>query len=315
MGCTDSRQQQKIQSNICNSKENGTESNRDDNKDNYNCNEENRVSGDMTTTTTNTSISFEFSDDDRWSGPSASLYSHSDPAVRWRQQDQIQHQGEEHHQLNKQHQHTGHNDYNVQEAKFGSPLPITSSSLYGNQISDEKSVPFAAAGDGVSATSMFGALDPAEASPVFFHDNMSLAELTDVAPLAHGGFCVVCSCTYRGRRAALKVPRPGGGVGASSDLMVEIDVYRRISQRGGHPSLARAFGAGTHVQQGVEAPFLVLELLDGGTLAKALERSRLHPGDSLNCNPVCRLPVGLELADALVFLHNEAIPGGFILHR
>lgn len=143
---------------------------------------------------------------------------------------------------------------------------------------------------------------------------MSLAELSDVAPLDHGGFCVVCSCTYRGQRAVLKVPKPQGPEGAAADLLTEIAIYKRVSEQGGHPNIAHAYGSGFHLQQGKQTPFLVLERLDGGSLAKALERSRRAGYDTWS-DPVGRLPVALELADALAFLHNEAVPGGFVLHR
>lgn len=153
---------------------------------------------------------------------------------------------------------------------------------------------------------------PATATTLF-HEDMSLAELTEVEPLANGGFCVVCSCLYRGQRAVLKVPRPRGPEGAVADLLMEIAIYKRISARGGHPNIACAFGSGYHLQQGEQVPFIVLERLEGGSLAEALERSRpLHDAWS---DPLGRLPVALELADALVFLHNDAVPGGFVLHR
>ena len=147
----------------------------------------------------------------------------------------------------------------------------------------------------------------------FFHENMSLADLSEVAPLDHGGFCVICSCTYRGQRAVLKVPKPQGPESAVADLLTEIAIYKRVSEQGGHPNIAHAYGSGFHLQQGVQMPFLVLERLDGGSLAKALERSR--PAYDVWSDPVGRLPVALELADALAFLHNKAVPGGFVLHR
>ncbi|CAN0295096.1 unnamed protein product, partial [Hapterophycus canaliculatus] len=79
-----------------------------------------------------------------------------------------------------------------------------------------------------------------------------------------------------------------------------------------HPNIVRAYGAGYHVQQGDPSPtpFLVLEKLEGGTLESAFERST-----SLWSEPTGRLPVAIELADALVFLHGSAIPGGVVLHR
>lgn len=146
-----------------------------------------------------------------------------------------------------------------------------------------------------------------------FHENMPLEELAEVAPMTQGGFCVICSCTYRGHRAVLKITRPRGPAGAAQDLLREIELYKRIDRMGGHPNMAKAFGSGVHVQQGEPAPFLVLERLSGGTLEQTFEKSL--PLNNTWSNPIGRLPVALELADALVFLHYEAVPGGVVLHR
>eukprot|EP00903_Cladosiphon_okamuranus_P005592 g5564.t1 len=146
-----------------------------------------------------------------------------------------------------------------------------------------------------------------------FQEHLPLEMLMDVAPLDRGGFCVVCSCTYLGRRAVLKVPKLDGPDSAVADLLMEISIYRRISERGGHPNIAQAYGSGFHLVEGRPTPFLVLELLEGGNLAKALEQSR--PKSDTWSDPIPRLPVALELADALQFLHFEAVPSGFVLHR
>jgi len=149
-----------------------------------------------------------------------------------------------------------------------------------------------------------------------FDDNVPLSELTRVEPLAQGGFCIICSCVYRAQRAVLKITKPHNASnrnnGAVEDLLAEISIYRQIAQRGGHPNIARAFGAGFHVQPGESSPtpFLLLERLDGGTLESAFERSTVLWSD-----PVGRLPVAIELAEALVFLHESAIPDAVVLHR
>lgn len=153
-------------------------------------------------------------------------------------------------------------------------------------------------------------------STAVFQDNLSLDALTDIQPLDHGGFCIVCSCTYNGvQRAVLKIPKPQGPNSAAADLLAEIAIYKRISQRGGHPNIAAALGAG-FTSRG--EPFLVLERLEGGSLAGAIERSRTPGGDAADggawVDLVTRLPVALELADALQYLHRDALPG-FILHR
>lgn len=111
----------------------------------------------------------------------------------------------------------------------------------------------------------------------------------------------------------LKVPKLQGPDSAVADLLVEISIYKRISEQGGHHHIAKAYGSGFHLVEGKPTPFLVLELLEGGSLAKALERSR--PQSDTWSDPVPRLPVALELADAMHFLHFEAVPSGFVLHR
>lgn len=147
-----------------------------------------------------------------------------------------------------------------------------------------------------------------------FQENLPLEMLMDVAPLDRGGFCVICSCTYLGLRAVLKVPKLDGPESAVADLLMEINIYKRISERGGHHNIAKAYGSGFHLVEGRPTPFLVLELLEGGNLAKALERSRPQQCGAWS-DPVPRLPVALELADAMHFLHFEAVPSGFVLHR
>lgn len=178
---------------------------------------------------------------------------------------------------------------------------------------DDGAAAAAACGINYAGDAFTSVVDVTRRRRTFFHENMSLADVSEVAPLDHGGFCVVCSCTYRGQRAVLKVPKPQGPEGAVADLLTEIAIYKRVSEQGGHPNIAHAYGSGFHLQQGEQTPFLVLERLDGGSLAKALERSR--PAFDVWSDPVGRLPVALELADALAFLHTEAVPGGFVLHR
>lgn len=131
---------------------------------------------------------------------------------------------------------------------------------------------------------------------------------------------MVCSCTYMGQRAVLKVPKRQGPQSAIADLLVEINIYKRISERGGHPNIANAFGSGFYLVEEQPTPFLVLELLEGGSLAKAIERSRPDSDPDADSSkewsdPISRLPVALELADALQFLHRDAVPCGFVLHR
>lgn len=165
--------------------------------------------------------------------------------------------------------------------------------------------------EGIGITSE--ASDVASKATGSFIENLSLAELTELQPLTNGGFCLICSCVFRGQRAVLKVPRINGPQGAACDLLTEIEIYKQISAQGGHPNLTRAFGSGYHLQEGQPTPFLLLERLDGGSLAQALGRSR--PIANMSKDPAHRLPMALELAEAICFLHNQVIPGGFVLHR
>lgn len=146
-----------------------------------------------------------------------------------------------------------------------------------------------------------------------FTENIPLGELTELTPLAGGGFCVICSCSFRGLQAVLKIPRLQSSERAVDDLLAEIHVYRLISALGGHPNIAKAFGAGFHPQQGRQVPFLLLERLQGGTLTQILDIN--HPLRSSWESPVHRLQMALHIAEGICFLHNNVVSGGFILHR
>lgn len=146
-----------------------------------------------------------------------------------------------------------------------------------------------------------------------FTENILVEELSQLQPLATGGFCIICSCVYRCEQVVVKVPRPDGPRGAIEDLFAEIHAYRLISARGGHANITRAIGAGIYLQGDQEIPFLILERLEGGTLDRMLDRS--HEECSVWHDPRHRLGVALDIAEAISFLHNDVIPGGFILHR
>ncbi|CAM9168478.1 unnamed protein product [Discosporangium mesarthrocarpum] len=159
--------------------------------------------------------------------------------------------------------------------------------------------------------------------------DLQIDELENMEFLANGGFCVVYSCVFRGQGAVLKTPRNDcpDPIGAVEDLKREIATYERLATGGGNVRLCEAFGSGTYTTvTGVNKPFLVLERLEDDTLAHVLDATR---GQKIKktrarrrggvCPPLAflseRLQLGLELAQSLVYLHDEAIPGGVVIHR
>jgi hypothetical protein len=120
-----------------------------------------------------------------------------------------------------------------------------------------------------------------------------------VRELGRGGFGVVLEAHDRelGRRVAFKAIRPGPrerDPAREALLRREAEVIARLS----HPGLVTLFDLG-RCERG---PYLVLELLEGETLAARLERGPLPPREALR--------VAAEVARALAHAHAQGV-----LHR
>jgi eukaryotic-like serine/threonine-protein kinase len=121
-----------------------------------------------------------------------------------------------------------------------------------------------------------------------------------VAPLGAGGMGQV----YRGRdtrldrSVAIKVLPPH--LAKDADLRRRFEREARLISSLSHPHICTLFDIGQH--EGVE--FLVMELLEGETLAERLQRGPM-PVEQL-------LKIGIEIADALEKAHKQ---GSGIVHR
>lgn len=73
----------------------------------------------------------------------------------------------------------------------------------------------------------------------------------------------------------------------------------RAISRLSHPRICTIFDVGVATIEGRDVPFLVMELLDGETLAARIRRGPLTLAESLN--------VAIEIADALVSAHDQGI--------
>lgn len=135
------------------------------------------------------------------------------------------------------------------------------------------------------------------------------------------GYCTVLACVLNGEKRAVKIPLANCSDpdGAITDLINEIKILKRLR----HPHLCPVYGAGGWTRKG-DLPFLVLERLQDKNLAQQCGtdiddtsiRMQLRQRKLRAKFPFRhRLKYGLQLVELLNYLHNESIPGGFIVHR
>jgi serine/threonine-protein kinase len=117
-----------------------------------------------------------------------------------------------------------------------------------------------------------------------------------VAPLAAGGMCGVYLAQHgrSGERVALKVLDPQ--FAEHGEVVARMFGERRVSASARHPGLLDVLGAGRG-EGGV--PYLIMEFLDGETLAAASEREEL--------DVTVIAAIGAQLAGALAALHDAGI--------
>lgn len=89
------------------------------------------------------------------------------------------------------------------------------------------------------------------------------------------------------------------------NAIAEFEMEASILEHSNHPHVIKYLGAGVAPRR-----FIVLEYLDEGTLAEELRRTANEPSTLLAV-----LVKGIQLADALEYLHSKCIPGVSIVHR
>lgn len=152
--------------------------------------------------------------------------------------------------------------------------------------------------------------------------DLLLAELSVEHNIAKGSYCRVLACQLHGKHAAIKMPRADFSNldGVIADLNNEISILKRLTS---HPHLTAVYGAGG--TRAGEMPFLVLERLQSTNLCQQLGTdaadahtllARIRAPRVRKRFPFRRrLDLGLQLIRLLRYLHQEAVPNGFVVHR
>lgn len=128
-----------------------------------------------------------------------------------------------------------------------------------------------------------------------------------IEPIATGGMGAVWKARQRsvGRIVAVKMILFGGF--ASPDLL---ERFRREALAGAalnHPNIARVIDAGEHEGQ----PFLVMEYIEGESLAQRLARQPLSAREAANC--LQKVALAIEFAHSKGVLHRDLKPSNVLL--
>mmetsp|Transcript_21063 Transcript_21063/g.45787 ORF Transcript_21063/g.45787 Transcript_21063/m.45787 type:complete len:731 (+) Transcript_21063:210-2402(+) len=141
-------------------------------------------------------------------------------------------------------------------------------------------------------------------------------QLHNVEYLTDGGNSWIHTAVYQGRPVVVKTLKPEcqDVVLAINEIEAELDVHSKLD----HPNIVSLFGAGTTSKK---VRFVVLERLDGGTLSQMLgydtrirdRRRRFWKKKQFSFVEVVR--IARSIAEAMAYLHEEAIPGSVVMHR
>jgi serine/threonine protein kinase len=146
--------------------------------------------------------------------------------------------------------------------------------------------------------------------------DMQWRQLSNVEYLTDGGNSWIHTAVFNGKPVVVKTLKPEcqDVAMAINEIEGELAVHSRLH----HMHICALVGAGT-TSRGVR--FLVLERLDGGTLSQMLgydtrirdRRRRFWRRKQFSFLDVLR--IAKAIAEALVYLHEEAVPGCVVLHR
>lgn len=141
-------------------------------------------------------------------------------------------------------------------------------------------------------------------------------QLQNVEYLTDGGSSWIHTAVLQGRPVVVKTLKP-----ECQDIAVainEIESELVVHSQLDHGNIVRFLGAGT---TSMNVRFLILERLDGGTLAQMLGYdSRIRDRRRRFWNRkifsfVEMLRIARSIAKAMLYCHEEAIPGSVVLHR
>ena len=141
-------------------------------------------------------------------------------------------------------------------------------------------------------------------------------QLHNVEYLTDGGNSWIHTAVFNGKPVVVKTLKPEcqDVALAINEIEGELDVHSRLN----HVNICSLIGAGT-TSKGVR--FVVLERLDGGTLTQMLgydtrirdRRRRFWRRKHFSFLDIIR--IARSIAEAMVYCHEEAIPGSMVLHR
>ncbi|CAM9415839.1 unnamed protein product [Discosporangium mesarthrocarpum] len=165
---------------------------------------------------------------------------------------------------------------------------------------------------GVASESVDAGETPAEGPPI--NEDVRWDELTNVEFMVNGSRCTIYTAFYGNIPVVVKLVRIDA---VDKDLIKqELELEMRILMRLNHPNIVRIFGGGSHPER-----FILIERLDGGTLAQRCgnalavrdRRRRFRHKQPFTYEEL--LKRGMQLAEGLQYMHNDAIPGKIVVHR
>jgi hypothetical protein len=140
--------------------------------------------------------------------------------------------------------------------------------------------------------------------------NLKSDDFQNVEHRVDSSSCHICSAYYKNSPAIIKIIKAERMT--SAQAMSEFEMEASVLSKIEHPNIVKLYGTGEYPR-----PFLVLELLDGGSLSHSLG---LRPDAH---NRICKkdftyletLKLAYSLAHALDYLHNRWHHNMHIIHR
>lgn len=138
--------------------------------------------------------------------------------------------------------------------------------------------------------------------------NLTSAEFKNVKFLQQGSNSSIFSAEHCGERFAVKMlkERPKNLRTAEKELIVEAGILARLQ----HPNIISIMGVGDVIRK-----FMVLELLEGGTLSELLKGNSKNSVSPILFPTMTVISFAKSLASALKYLHEDFHPEAMIIHR